>query len=268
MTRISLVVSDVDGTLLTTDKRLTAASVAAVDELRRRGIAFSLTSSRPPFGMRALVDALKVDLPIGPFNGSSIVNPDFSVLEQSVVPARAARQSLALFARHGFDAWVFTATEWLVQNHDDRYVPREAAAIATAPRVVADFGNAIADAAKIVGVSGDFARLEAGESELRSELGDSAHAARSQHYYLDVTPPGRDKGTFVTALGRRLGIPSSAIATIGDMTNDVPMFAASGYSIAMGNASDAVKARAAHVTDANDADGFAKAIDRLLRDAA
>ncbi len=267
MTRISLVVSDVDGTLLTSDKRLTPATVAAVNALRRRGIAFSITSSRPSFGMRSIVEALEIDQPIGPFNGSAMVAPDLSVIEQNVVPADAARRSLALFARHGFDAWIFTCNEWLVQREDDYYVPRESRAIATTPRVVADLGGAIGRGCKIVGVSGDFARLAAGERELQLELGETAHVARSQHYYLDVTPPGRDKGTFVAALSARLGIPLSEVTTIGDMPNDVPMFAASGHSVAMGNASDAVKARAKSVTAANDADGFAQAMDELLRSA-
>lgn len=263
MTRISLVVSDVDGTLLTSDKRLTPATIAAVRALRRRGIAFSITSSRPSFGMRPIVDALEIDQPIGPFNGSAMVDPDLSVIEQSVVPADAVRHSLALFARHGFDAWIFTNNEWLIQRADDYYVPRETRAIATAPRLVSDFESAVDRGCKIVGVSGDFARLAAGERELQLKLGETAHVARSQHYYLDVTPPGRDKGTFVAALSARLGIPLSEVATIGDMPNDVPMFAVSGHSVAMGNASEVVKARAKSVTETNDADGFARAMERL-----
>lgn len=265
MTRISLVVSDVDGTLLTSDKRLTAAALAAVKSLRQRGIAFTITSSRPGFGMRPLVEALEIDLPIGPFNGSSMVNPDLSVIAQHVVPEHAARQSLALLASHGFDAWMFTNSEWLIQRDDAYYVGREVRAIATAPRIVDDFGDAVARACKIVGVSGDFARLAAGERELQTELGDTAHVARSQHYYLDITPPGHNKGTFVTALAARLGIPTGEVATLGDMPNDVPMFAVSGYSVAMGNASDAVKARAGRVTQSSDDDGFAHAIEEMLR---
>jgi Cof subfamily protein (haloacid dehalogenase superfamily) len=264
MTRISLVVSDVDGTLVTTDKRLTPAALAAVDALRRRGILFSITSSRPSFGMRALVEPLKLDLPIGPFNGSSTVNPDLSVIEESVVPLDAAQRSLALFARHNIDVWVFTNAEWLVVRDDGRYVALESRTIATAPRISTEFGSTIERACKIVGVSGDFALLERCEQELQAELNGAAHAARSQNYYLDVTPPNHDKGTFVERLGARLGIGLDEVVTIGDMPNDVPMFAKSGFSIAMGNASDAVKARATDVTDSNDADGFAKALQKLL----
>lgn len=264
MTRVSLVVSDVDGTLVTTDKRLTPAALSAVEALRQRGILFTITSSRPPFGMRAVSDALHLDLPIGAFNGSSIVNPDMTVVEQTTIPAAAARRGLSLLARHDIDAWLFTNDEWLAMRDDGRYVANESRTIATTPRMVSDFESAIDKACKIVGVSRDFPLLERCEKELQAELGATARAARSQNYYLDVTPPDHDKGTFVATLAKRLGIDLGEVVTIGDMTNDIPMFATGGHAIAMGNASEAVKARATDVTDSNDADGFAKAMQRLL----
>jgi len=68
----------------------------------------------------------------------------------------------------------------------------------------------------------------------------------------------------VHALARRLGLEPHQIATIGDMPNDVLMFRQGGFSVAMGNASDAVKAEADAVTDSNEEDGFAKAVERFL----
>lgn len=56
MTRISLVVSDVDGTLVTPDKRLTDVSVCAARQLSQRGIGLTIVSSRPPTGIRMLVE--------------------------------------------------------------------------------------------------------------------------------------------------------------------------------------------------------------------
>ena len=99
---------------------------------------------------------------------------------------------------------------------------------------------------------------------MQAAVGATATAVRSQTYYLDITPPGFDKGTFVTDMAGRLGIPLSDVATIGDMQNDLPMFAKSGVSFAMGNASDDVKKRATHVTASNEEDGWAKAMEVLL----
>lgn len=264
MTPIKLLISDVDGTLVTTDKQITPAALDAVHELRVRNIGFSLTSSRPSFGMRMACKSLDLILPMGPFNGSSIVNPDMSIEEQHTIPRHAVVQSLELFARHGVDVWIFTNQHWIIHRDDGPYVAHEQRTILTAPLLVDDDTPYLDDVCKVVGVSGDFSLLARCETELQTILGANAHAARSQKYYLDVTPPGYDKGTFVTAMSKRLGIPPQEIATIGDMSNDLPMFRVSGMSFAMGNASDAVKARATHVTTSNEEDGFAKAVATIL----
>jgi hydroxymethylpyrimidine pyrophosphatase-like HAD family hydrolase len=82
------------------------------------------------------------------------------------------------------------------------------------------------------------------EKDAQDALGAAASAARSQPYYLDVTHPDANKGTVVTTLSKLLSVPTSEIATIGDMPNDVLMFRKSGLSIAMGNASRHVQAQA------------------------
>ena len=100
---------------------------------------------------------------------------------------------------------------------------------------------------------------------MQNALGREASAVRSQTYYLDITPPGQDKGSFVEAMARRLNIPTQAIATIGDMQNDLAMFKVSGMSIAMGNAADEIKRQATHVTRSNEDEGFAGAVDIILK---
>ena len=97
----------------------------------------------------------------------------------------------------------------------------------------------------------------------------SVSAARSQPYYLDVTHPQANKGAVVATLSKILKILPAQIVTFGDMPNDVLMFSKSGFSIAMGNASDEVKAQASAVTDSNEDEGFAKAVRKfVLRQAA
>jgi hydroxymethylpyrimidine pyrophosphatase-like HAD family hydrolase len=100
---------------------------------------------------------------------------------------------------------------------------------------------------------------------MQQAVGKEATAVRSQTYYLDVTPPGHDKGTFVAAMAARLGVPLAETATIGDMQNDLPMFARSSMSFAMGNAADEIKQHATHVTASNENEGFAAAIEMILK---
>jgi len=266
MSRIALVVSDVDGTLVTHDKRLTDGARRAVQRLKEAEIGFTIVSSRPTAGMRFLIEPLEITLPIGSFNGSSIIDPQLNPIEQHLIPVNAARRSLDLLEQFGIDIWLFTNDAWLTRNGDGEYVPNEKRAIRVDPTIVGDFAPYLSSACKIVGASSDAALLQRCQAAIQQAVGAQATAVQSQSYYLDITPPGQNKGTFVEATARRLNIPLGAIATIGDMQNDLAMFKVSGLSIAMGNATDDVKRQATHVTKSNDDEGFAAAVDIILNE--
>lgn len=265
MTPIALVVSDVDGTLLTHDKILTEGAKAAVRRLHAAGVGFTIVSSRPTIGMGFLIEPLSITLPVGAFNGSSIVDAHLKPIEQHLIGPGVAQRSLDVLNAFGVDIWLFTNERWYTRNPDGEYVPHEKRAIKADPTIIDDFTPHLASVCKIVGASSDPALLKRCEAAMKEAVGAEATAVRSQTYYLDVTPPGYDKGTFVDAMISRLGISAAKVATIGDMENDLPMFARSGVSFAMGNAADAIKQRATHVTDSNERDGFARAIETLLQ---
>ena len=124
--------------------------------------------------------------------------------------------------------------------------------------------NTCRDVAKIVGVSDDLDKVKSCEAEAKAAFGERATATRSQPYYLDVTNKDANKGAVVAYLSDRMSIPAEDIATIGDQPNDVLMFKRSGFSIAMGNAPDEVKAQAAATTDSYNDEGFAKAMERFI----
>ena len=206
MSRIALVVSDVDGTLLTKDKTLTESAIAAVRRLHEAGIAFTITSSRPAIGMRFLIQPLQIKLPVGAFNGGCIIDPDLNPIELRTIPAPAVQRSLEVLNEFGTDVWLFTWDRWLARDGNGPYVPLEKRAIRADPTIVADFTPYLASACKLVGSSADAPLLQRCELAMQQALGTQATAVRSQSYYLDVTPPGCDKGTFVKAMASRLEI--------------------------------------------------------------
>jgi Cof subfamily protein (haloacid dehalogenase superfamily) len=262
---IRLLLADVDGTLVTKDKVLTEAAKEVARELRDAGIALAITSGRPPRGMSMLIEPLALQGAIAGFNGGVFVNPDLTVIESHTLDPAIARQTLKLILDQGLDAWVYTEDEWLIRDKEAPHVARETWTVKFAARVVASFADAhLAHVVKIVGISDDLGLVAACEKVVQNTLGEKASAARSQPYYLDVTHPQANKGAVVTTLSKLLNISPAQIATIGDMPNDVLMFRRSGFSIAMGNASDEVKAQASAVTDSNENDGFAKAVRQFV----
>ena len=118
--------------------------------------------------------------------------------------------------------------------------------------------------AKVVGVSDDHDAVQRAVDAARERFGDHVSAARSQPYYGDITHPDANKGAVARYLSRAFEIPAGEIATIGDQPNDVLMFAHSGLSIAMGNASLEVQRAARRVTTSNQDEGFANAVERYV----
>jgi Cof subfamily protein (haloacid dehalogenase superfamily) len=262
--RIALVVADVDGTLVTSEKVLTARAAKAVMALSASGIAFAITSGRPPRGMGMLIEPLALQTPIAGFNGGIFVRPDMTVIEQHVLSADAARRAYEMIIGSGLDVWVYSGNDWFVRDASAPHVAREQWTVKFSPTVVEDFDAPLSNAAKIVGVSDDLDRVARCEQDTQKALGAAASAARSQPYYIDITHPSANKGTVVTTLAKALSVPLAEIATIGDMPNDVLMFRKSGLSIAMGNASTEVQNQADVVTASYADEGFAKAMERFI----
>jgi Cof subfamily protein (haloacid dehalogenase superfamily) len=262
--KISLVLADVDGTLVNEEKILTERAQRAVRELRRAGIRFAITSGRPPLGMAMLFDPLALDTPIAGFNGGLFVERDLTILEQKTVPVDVARQAIDLIRGHGLDAWVYRGNDWLITKADAPHVAREAWTVKFEPKIVTDLGERLDQVTKIVGVSDDYDKVQRCEAQARTSFEGRATAARSQPYYVDITNKDANKGAVVDYLSSRLEVPAQEIATIGDQPNDVLMFKRSGLSIAMGNASDEVKKQADGTTDSCNDEGFAKAMERFI----
>src|SRR5215469_4371667 len=133
---VRLVIADVDGTLVTQNKVLTARAIEAVKRLREAGIAFTVTSGRPPLGMKMLIDALALTEPIAAFNGGVFVHPDLSVMSQSFLAADDAIKVIEAIARHGLDCWVYTDRDWLVRDINRPHVAREQWTVKFAPIAV------------------------------------------------------------------------------------------------------------------------------------
>jgi Cof subfamily protein (haloacid dehalogenase superfamily) len=261
---IRLLLADVDGTLVDHNKELTARTIAAVKLLKEAGILFAVTSGRPPRGMSMLIEPLDISTPIAAFNGGLFAHPDMSVIEQQTIPDSIAGPVIDLLDTHGVDVWVYRGADWFVRDPQGPHVSREAWTVQFDPTEIASFDGISDSVAKVVGVSDDHDIVQAAVDATRARFGDHVSAARSQPYYADITHPQANKGGVVRYLSTVYDIDPEAIATIGDMPNDVLMFAHSGLSVAMGNASHEVQRAARRVTTSNQEEGFANAVERFI----
>ena len=262
--KISLVISDVDGTLIDRQKELTPRTIAAVKQLQQANIPFTVTSARPPYGLNMIIDTLQLQHPIGAFNGGAILTPNLEIINRTALPADIIPEVIAAIESYNLDIWLLSDRHWYVKDLNGYHVAHHSDTLQFEPTSIASNDDIKDEIVKIVGVSSDYDAVARGEKAMQKQFGNRLSASRSQAYYLDITHPNANKGTAVDRLAEYFKIPVTEIITIGDNCNDVYMFARSGISVAMGNAIPEVQQKATYVTASNENEGFAKAIEQYV----
>jgi Cof subfamily protein (haloacid dehalogenase superfamily) len=264
MTHIRLLVSDIDGTLVRTDKSLSDGVVAAIREVVALGVPVSLISARPPSGMYWIAERIGLDCVLGAFNGATIFRTDGKLISARHLGPEQVRSALARLERPGVTPWLFADGHWYARTLEGVHVHHEIKAAGLNPTLRLDFSRLHDRVDKIVGVSDDHDLLVELETEIIQDMAGLATVARSQPYYLDITALDGNKGDGLKALAAQFDTPLDAVAVLGDQNNDLPMFALAGLSVAMGQAPENVRNAADHVARSNDEDGAADAIERFV----
>src|SRR5689334_762021 len=150
---ISAFLVDVDGTLITQERVLTMRAVEAVRKLHDNGIAFFITSGRPPRGMRMFVEPLELKMPMAAFNGGMIVNPDLSLVDERTLSDDVVPEVIKILSAHGLEVWIYRGADWYIRSAQAPHVNREAATVQFPPTVVPTFDGLLNRVVKIVGGS-------------------------------------------------------------------------------------------------------------------
>ena len=262
---IRLLVSDIDGTLVRDDKSLPEANREAMLALAASGVATTLISARPPSGMLGLAASLRMTGPLAAFNGGTLFDGDGTIRFAHPLESADAATILRMVDGPGVTPWVYADGAWFVASVDNPHLARERLASAIEPRIRTDFTGLDGRIDKIVGVSDDHELLRRLEQRASQMLGARATIARSQPYYLDITHRLANKGDGIAALAHAFGVELNAVAALGDMPNDLPMFTRAALSVAMGQAPACVRAAANATAGTNEQDGVADAIARFIR---
>jgi hypothetical protein len=211
-----------------------------------------------------LIDALGLEEPVGAFNGGIVFKRSGETIEHHRIEPEVAKGIWAEIGDAKVDRWIFADDRWHASTDQGVHVEHERIASNQEPIVTEDFGDLLDRADKITFVSDDEPLLRSLHARVAPQFGERATVGQSQTYYLDVTALQANKGVGITELAAAFDVPLDETAAIGDQANDLAMLAKAGLSIAMGNAPDAVKAKAHEVSRGNDEDGVAWAIDTII----
>ncbi|HXX77062.1 MAG TPA: HAD family hydrolase [Ktedonobacteraceae bacterium] len=268
--RARLLALDVDGTLLTDELKITPATREAVRQVISRGVQVVLASARGPNALYSIMEELEITGLAICYTGALTCRLDpnqrvsLEVVAEQRMSLMSARQVLNKALELGISIGWFTGEQWYIPRWDQA-IHHESMITGVIPIVEPDlmhFQDAPHKVQAIVGETVLIPRLKA----LASELPGDCAGQFSYETYLEIIHHGVDKATALLALGKQLGIAPSEMVAIGDMDNDIEMLHMSSLGIAMGNAPDNVQAEADWVTDTNNRDGVAIAIERLQGD--
>lgn len=263
---IKLIVSDVDGTFLPKSRTITDATRRTLAELAERNIAVVLASSRPPRGMHHILEdagMMSAPTPFIGMNGAVIARTDGETLHSATLEPSIVQAIYEAVLGTGVNFMLLDETGWWSSGNDE-LVRREAASLRFEPILTGLHERMKSPVNKItlLGKPDDSAEAKRRIDALFT--GKIAASSPANPKFIDITAPDVHKGTAVLRLAAMIGVSRKEICTIGDGDNDTEMFRISGMSIAMGHASESVRAAATHLTDSCENDGWSKAMQKFV----
>ena len=264
----SIIALDLDGTLTNSRKELTDITRDALFRVMDSGAKVVLASGRPTYGIAPLAEKLEMAQHGGyvmAFNGGVVTDWKTKkviyskTLPHDVLPALAEEAH-----RAGVAIVTYKGDTILTERPDDEYVQKEAFINQMKVRKVDDFFKAIDfDPAKCL-IAGQPSILAPLCEEMQQQLEDKMEVYRSAPYFVELVPKGIDKALSLGRLLGKLSLSPADMIAFGDGYNDLSMLRLAGMGVAMGNAEAEVRAAADYVTDTNDRDGVAKALERFF----
>ena len=263
--KCKLLVLDVDGTLLNSNKEVSPRALAALLKVQQMGIQVVLSSGRPTYGILPLAQKLELNHYNGyilAYNGAEIMNVQTGKI---VFSKKLDRQIIAYLNKkaksNGFAIFTYKDDEIYTDTPDNPHILKEAE-INKMKIVEHDMCEIDYNPFECVLASDNTDGLVGLERHWVKRLAGVADVFRSEDFFLEVVPPEVNKGNSLAFLMETLKINRDEIVAIGDGTADVPMLQLAGMSIAMGNALDSVKVCCDVTTLSNDEDGVALAIEK------
>jgi Cof subfamily protein (haloacid dehalogenase superfamily) len=264
---VDLLALDLDDTLLRSDLSISEGNKRALRRARDAGIRVILASGRNLHSMRDYAEELGLTGP-GDYmicsNGAEIVHsPSGRVLdERRFDPAMCREAALAIEAR-GFPWQIYE--EGMIHVSEPNPWALEDTRLTGQPTILVEdreefFSRGLL---KFV-VPGEPEVISRLVADLAALFGDRAIVLTSKPYFLEVLPPGADKGSALGRLASMLGTSLPGAMAIGDAMNDLGMVRAAGFGCAPANAIPEVRAAARYVSlRTNDEDAVADLVERV-----
>ncbi|WP_334351747.1 Cof-type HAD-IIB family hydrolase [Companilactobacillus sp. HBUAS56257] len=268
---IKLIALDIDDTLLTSVSKIAPSTKLALDKALDQGIKVVLCSGRPLAGVSPYLRELEVsgdDQYVITYNGALVETVSGKVLAKKAIKNAGFKKIVKYVTDHNMPYYflddqsrVYTADKDINRFAVVQAWENQAGIYVRTP---ADFDDDF-EITKVA-VVGEKDELDQYETPLKAEFSDDYYVVRAGANFIEIMNSTANKGSGLKKLTEILGLKPEQVMAFGDEQNDLPMFDFVGHAVCMGNGSDLAKEHANYVTDTNDNDGIAKALDKLVFD--
>lgn len=263
-----LLVLDLDGTLVNSQKTISKHTIDTLRQVQQQGVKIVLASGRPTYGIMPMAEMLEIskyDGYILSFNGGAILNvASGEVIYQSTLPTEVIKPLYDLTKKHSTVIVTYRDQFALTEEPDNKYAKYELDLTRMIPQRVDYFPDAVNFIPNKCLAVGEPENILALHKDVMDNFSDCMNAFRSETFFLELVPKGIDKALSLQRLIDHLGISREEVIAVGDGFNDLSMIEFAGMGVAMANAQDAVKAAADYITLSNDEDGVADLAKRYI----
>lgn len=277
LSKIKLVVSDLDGTFLNDEKIITRENLLACERLRENKIALSFCTGRPVQMFEKYAEDACVKIPVIGCNGAFVYDLE---KRKIIFEKRILREAFLKIAKFSLD----NKMDFLAYTAEKIFYVKWSKRVS----VFLNYQNYVAETYKVLKSQNDLVpfetlseienenvikilitELNGNDLELMSEflktLSDVSFV-KSMSNVLDIMAQNVSKGDGVKILANYLRIPLENVCVFGDEENDISMMKLAGFSVAMKNATDSVKNVSRFVSKkTNNESAFADAISNFAK---
>lgn len=263
-----LLVLDIDGTLVNSQKVITPKTLEALLRIQEEGHIIALASGRPYPGLKRFITQLKLEEYGGyalSFNGGKVIScATGKAVYEETVPKRYAKIIYDYAIEHGLGLVTYDSKDVITGTEIDSYMEYEAKLNGMELVRVDDFVSYVDfDMIKcLLTAKPEYA--EKCENEMRKLLAPELNVFRSEPYFIEVTNCNVDKAKSIAGLLSIIGMEQKDTVCCGDGFNDLTMVSYGGIGVAMGNAQEIVKQNADFITGSCDEDGLVTVIEKFF----
>lgn len=261
---IKLFVTDMDGTLLNREHKISEANKEAIAEMAAKGVIATIATGRMYISALPYAKQLNLDVPIITYNGAVVKSVGGTVYHADYLEPDTVREVYKYAFERNLYVHSYDNNKLYFHEYTDKAKRYEHAAGIMGELMGEDLVNIVEEVPKMLIITENEAETDRVAADLNSKYGDKLFAVKSNYDYIEIVKPGVSKAKALDILIKKLGLSREETLAIGDSNNDLPMLKTAGFSVAMDNANDEVKAICDAVTGDCDDSGVAMAIKKYI----